>query len=37
MKKAIKYFFLILLLLFGVLLVFYSCHTVNALEGVWYE
>ena len=37
MKKGLKYTFLILLLFFGVLLFLYSCHTFNALDGIWYE
>ena len=37
MKKGLKYTFLILLLFFGILLALYSCHTYNALEGMFYE
>lgn len=37
MKKKLKYIGLILLLFLGIFILLYSCHTYEALEGVFYE
>ena len=37
MNKSVKYILLILLLFLGVFIFCYSCHTINSLEGMFYE